>query len=180
MRPLRDHLTALRLRRLLSLRQDAPGSVGGFVPARPPTSQQLLRRNRCVSRLVQVALHPTIRRPASLLEIDAEDACTGNERASWRREAWRKRKQSALRCSKINHLAGQGRNRDCLHNAAPRLQYLREHHGSDFIRLAASGQGEDTKPRRVDRINQAGILVCLLRVLTFSCACISCWRSIRS
>ena len=66
---------------------------------------------------------------------------------------------------KINHLAGQGRNRDCLHNAASRLQYLREHHGSDFIRLAASGQGEDTKPRRVDQINQAGIRVCLWRVL---------------
>ena len=75
----------------------AAGSVGGSVPARPPTSQQRLRHNRCAHLPCSGRLAgPTIPRPASLLEIDAEDACTGNERASRRREAWRKRKPHRL------------------------------------------------------------------------------------
>ena len=82
---------------------------------------------------------------------------------------------------KINHLAGQGRNRDGLHKAAPGLQYLREHHGGDFIRLAASGQAEDAKRRRVGSINETRNLrlpLCASAVVSF--ACISCCRSPRS
>src|ERR1700690_2181356 len=72
-------------------------SGGGSVLARPPSSQQQLRHNRCAlwpwsGRLAR----PTIPRPASFLEIAAEDACTGNVRASGRRGAWRKRKPHRL------------------------------------------------------------------------------------
>ena len=64
---------------------------------------------------------------------------------------------------KINHLADQSRHRDGLHKASRRLQYLRQHHSGDFIRLVASGQAEDAQPRRVGRMNETGICASALR-----------------
>ena len=55
---------------------------------------------------------------------------------------------SGLRfCNKIHHLAGRGRERDGLHEASAAGQQLRQHHGGDLIRLVASGQAEDARPR---------------------------------
>ena len=54
-----------------------------------------------------------------------------------------------LPLDKINQLVGRGRKRDGLHKAFARRQQLRQHHSGDFIRLVASGQAEDARPRRV-------------------------------
>jgi len=50
---------------------------------------------------------------------------------------------------KINQLAGRGRKRGGLRTAFARRQQLRQHHAGDFIRLVASGQAQDARPRRV-------------------------------
>ena len=126
------------------------GSVGGSVLARPPTSQQLLApqpmRSLALFRSPVIVpqshdqLHFRKSTPKLLAQVTSVHHGAG-------RRGGNANDIGFAPLHKINHLAGQGRNRDCLHNAVPRLQYLREHHGSDFIRLAASGQGEDAKPR---------------------------------
>ena len=74
----------------LSERQS--GWRGGSVLERPPTSPQQICTATdalswpCSGRLAR----PTIPRPDSLSEVEHAAACKGNERASRRREAWRK------------------------------------------------------------------------------------------